>query len=227
MGNPTPKPGELVLVNILSGQSYALKDGFRVGRMEGDLVLGHDGAVSSRHCAFRWNGKAYELEDLGSRNGTTVNGKKLEAKKPLAVAVGDKIEVGGATFAVQEVVESAYAAEPLAVATISGQLKPDSIPARAPGNWSGAAVPRRNVPQHTRTLASPRPLRPAAKGGGAGWVGWLALFALLGAGGYYYATHGQLPFLRGPASSGAAPPAPAAPAEEAIEAPPAAPSPSP
>lgn len=65
---------------------------FIIGREDdSDMVLA-DRQVSRRHAAIRWNGKAYELEDLGSTNGTHVNGNL--ASRPVPLADGDDFMIG-------------------------------------------------------------------------------------------------------------------------------------
>jgi class 3 adenylate cyclase len=68
-----------------------------VGRGAADLVI-EDPAVSRRHAVFRLSGDALEVEDLGSRNGTKVNGTPITSATPLQA--GDTIEVGGTRFEV-------------------------------------------------------------------------------------------------------------------------------
>ena len=62
-----------------------------------DFVV--DAALVSRvHCRFTLNGiNELELEDLGSTNGTFVNGKKV---KKTVLAHGDKLTVGRVLFVV-------------------------------------------------------------------------------------------------------------------------------
>ena len=63
-----------------------------VGRSsECDLVLGQD-EVSRRHAQFRRSGERYEVLDLGSVNGTLVNGKRFDHR---VLEVGDVIQVEG------------------------------------------------------------------------------------------------------------------------------------
>lgn len=49
--------------------------------------------MSRRHARFRFEDGRIFLEDMGSANGTYVNGQKV--RSPTAVAVGDRIEMGG------------------------------------------------------------------------------------------------------------------------------------
>jgi DNA-binding winged helix-turn-helix (wHTH) protein len=69
---------------------------------EGDNVIGRDPAariridsstVSRRHAVIRVNGPAAVVEDLCSKNGTSVNGAPVATPVPLLD--GDRIDVGG------------------------------------------------------------------------------------------------------------------------------------
>ena len=51
-------------------------------RSNNTVVLSHSG-VSSAHARLTLQGSAYLLEDLGSTNGTFVNGEPLSAAKSL------------------------------------------------------------------------------------------------------------------------------------------------
>ena len=58
-----------------------------------------DAALVSRlHCRFALEGDRLGVEDLGSTNGTWVNGRKVE-KAPLTP--GDTIKIGRVEFAVK------------------------------------------------------------------------------------------------------------------------------
>jgi CheY-like chemotaxis protein len=55
--------------------------------------------VSRRHCRFFLVGGEVWLEDLGSRNGTILNGEQLRCARP--VQDGDRLEFAGMAFQVQ------------------------------------------------------------------------------------------------------------------------------
>ena len=59
--------------------------------------LKHLTMVSRRHCRIRAKRgvpNAWTVEDLGSANGTAVNGKRLCASKRVCVSSGDRIVLG-------------------------------------------------------------------------------------------------------------------------------------
>jgi ABC transport system ATP-binding/permease protein len=58
-----------------------------------DLVVDQS-TVSARHCRLSRHGDEYVLEDLGSTNGTFVNGYRLTPKSPVYVSNTDRITLG-------------------------------------------------------------------------------------------------------------------------------------
>lgn len=58
-----------------------------------DLVVAKD-VVSQKHCRLSFEGGKYILEDLGSTNGTFVNGYRLEPRTPVYVSSTDKLTLG-------------------------------------------------------------------------------------------------------------------------------------
>jgi pSer/pThr/pTyr-binding forkhead associated (FHA) protein/NADPH-dependent 2,4-dienoyl-CoA reductase/sulfur reductase-like enzyme len=74
------------------GASIPLKSIMRIGRLpENDLAL-DDLGVSGHHAQIRWQSSAFVLEDLGSRNGTFLDGSRMRAPTPLGD--GALIQVG-------------------------------------------------------------------------------------------------------------------------------------
>jgi pSer/pThr/pTyr-binding forkhead associated (FHA) protein len=68
------------------------EDALRIGRMkENDLVI-NNLAVSRFHAVLRRVGDGFEIEDLGSENGTFVDGVQVKGRAPLAV--GAEIAIG-------------------------------------------------------------------------------------------------------------------------------------
>jgi len=55
-------------------------------------------SVSRRHCQFSLNNETLKIRDLGSRNGTYLNGKRIDEAK---AQPGDYIKIGPLTFALQ------------------------------------------------------------------------------------------------------------------------------
>jgi hypothetical protein len=64
-----------------------------VGRhLDNDLVLVHP-RISSRHAVIEWAATGFHIRDLGSRNGTSVNGKRIRAWR--ALKEGDIVRFAG------------------------------------------------------------------------------------------------------------------------------------
>jgi hypothetical protein len=67
---------------------------YLVGRApDSALRLEHE-SVSWRHASVRWNGSAWELQDLGSLNGTFVNDGKLVPGQRARLRTGDRVRFG-------------------------------------------------------------------------------------------------------------------------------------
>ena len=54
--------------------------------------------VSKRHCQVSFEQDKLNIRDLGSRNGTFINGRQIEES---ALNPGDRIQIGPVSFAVQ------------------------------------------------------------------------------------------------------------------------------
>ena len=89
-----PEAHLVVLVGHAMGRRYRLADEMVVGRGADSPIEILDDGVSRRHCALRRNGTGWEIEDLSSRNGTYVNGDRIDKRK---LEFGDKIAVGSQT----------------------------------------------------------------------------------------------------------------------------------
>jgi two-component system, cell cycle response regulator len=105
VSRPVPTPAALpksVFVLVLSGNSfgelYKLPAGNKVVRVgrgdEADISLDDDG-VSRLHCSLTASADSALLKDLGSSNGTFVNGVRVSEQK---LRDGDRVQVGGGTI---------------------------------------------------------------------------------------------------------------------------------
>jgi pSer/pThr/pTyr-binding forkhead associated (FHA) protein len=65
---------------------------FTVGRHPDCSLVLDDARVSRTHAVFRVSGNTVVVEDLGSRNGVRVNGRKIT--EPTALKPGDKTRIG-------------------------------------------------------------------------------------------------------------------------------------
>lgn len=97
MMNPVREPA---LVDA-SGHRWRVPEGICVvGRDDGlDLSLAGESTVSRRHAEIVRSGGALSVRDLGSTNGTFVNGIRIEAETPLTL--GDTVQFGSVRFRVE------------------------------------------------------------------------------------------------------------------------------
>jgi pSer/pThr/pTyr-binding forkhead associated (FHA) protein len=122
------------------GMSILLDDELLIGRhAEGAGRLADDEEISRSHARISLDRSGFcAIEDLGSTNGTFVNGLRLAG--PQTLSVGDTIELGGTTLVVREVPipSTERAARPVA-----------SQPTAAPGT----SVPAPTTSQETPAIA--------------------------------------------------------------------------
>jgi pSer/pThr/pTyr-binding forkhead associated (FHA) protein len=84
------------------GMSVLLDDELLIGRhAEGAGRLADDDEISRSHARISLDRSGFcAIEDLGSTNGTFVNGLRISG--PQTLSVGDTVEVGGTTLVVRE-----------------------------------------------------------------------------------------------------------------------------
>jgi len=78
---------------------------FVIGRSLYCTMIVDDPSVSRLHASIRRSGNRCEVADLGSRNGTFVNDKKV-GEEPVPVTPDDEIRVGNLVIRLVEVTES-------------------------------------------------------------------------------------------------------------------------
>ena len=96
---PTRELGRLIVVGSPSGEPavgvvFALDAITSLGRDVNNSIVIDDEFVSAAHAALTYRGRAWYVEDLGSTNGTFVNGSPVDGLSP--VAFGDEIQIGQA-----------------------------------------------------------------------------------------------------------------------------------
>src|ERR1700692_423301 len=72
-----------------------------IGRTPDNQLAVNDIKASSHHAAIRPNGQGYTIVDLGSTNGTFVNGQQLERGMPRQLNSGDTIRIGDTSYTYQ------------------------------------------------------------------------------------------------------------------------------
>jgi FHA domain-containing protein len=97
---------------VINGVAFALREGRNViGRDSAAHIRIDLAAVSRRHAAINVHGEEAMVQDLGSRNGTFLNGEKLEAARPLRP--GDEIRIAQTAIRFQIAPGSARPTAPL------------------------------------------------------------------------------------------------------------------
>ncbi len=137
----------------LAGTTVEVKDEVVIGRTGAGLTL-DDEQVSRRHAVVRRVGGALEIEDLGSSNGTFVDGARIST--PTLLGGGAKLRVGVTELVVQGVLAQATRVSPL----------PDPQATRVAGVTErdpDLTVARAVVTSPPGGVASPGPVRPVGE----------------------------------------------------------------
>ena len=69
-----------------------------LGRTQDNQIVVNDVKASSHHAELRSTGQDYTITDLGSTNGTYVNGQQIDRNMPRVLRTGDTIRIGGTTY---------------------------------------------------------------------------------------------------------------------------------
>jgi predicted component of type VI protein secretion system len=128
-----------------------------IGRDPGGLVL-DDPEVSRRHArVFCESSGRLSVEDLGSRNGTHVNGERVSG--PRALAIGDRIAIGATVLQVAGdiVAETRLASPPAAGETVVAREPPQTRTPSPPADRSprGDELPAAPEPAEAPVVTAP------------------------------------------------------------------------
>ncbi len=116
------------------------------GRQVGVDILLNDDQISRRHASFEEVNNVLYLNDLGSANGTRLNGRTLSANQPVSLSPGDRVQIGRTTLLVQghQVGGDPFKTE---VAGSFPPLPPISQPSPAPSYSAAPAASYQEEPQ--------------------------------------------------------------------------------
>lgn len=100
------KESVLALIVLSTGQRLTIdlrneiligrEDRAKTVRPDIDLSLygGKDAGVSRRHALLSMNSETYMVEDIGSANGTFLNGQRVPPHQPISISNGDELSFG-------------------------------------------------------------------------------------------------------------------------------------
>jgi tetratricopeptide (TPR) repeat protein len=132
MKNPMPGAGILHIIggNDRGKQFELNKPEIRIGRgTDQDVVLA-DIAVSRRHVTIVTEGQRFRLKDLGSGNGSLVNGQRVDT---VILNDGDQIEIGNTLMRFDHAASRPIAAAPASVPPGYPPQSYPGMPGMAPG----------------------------------------------------------------------------------------------
>lgn len=156
------------------GAAYTLEgDQLMIGRDSTNEIVINDAEVSRRHARLTFQGGKYVLEDLGSTNGTFVNGQRLAG--PRVLKPGEVVSFGEQIVMVFEMISidpGATVASPRAAAVPVASRPPYSPPPPPATEYAGS-IPASPV---SEPLPERRPNMLVILTG----VGALAFFCLCG-----------------------------------------------
>jgi len=141
-----------VLTRVSSGERIELTKEATAGRLVGSDVLLNEGQASRNHARFTFDENSIWLEDLGSSNGTFVNGARISGR--VRVAAGDRLRFYLEEFDVS-LPESATAA------TLFFEAAPTAAPV-APAQVSAPQALEPTIRVAPEVVAAPAPAAPAA-----------------------------------------------------------------
>jgi len=129
-----------------------------IGRSSRNAIHVPDGTISKDHAEITRRGDRYFIRDLGSRNGTRVNG--ADALEPVEIKPGDRLEVGHVQMTVtdQEPTQRLRYNEASMVGT-SFRVRVDQILDRQVKTGAGASQLVHLLAEAGRMLVLPRPLK--------------------------------------------------------------------
>jgi predicted component of type VI protein secretion system len=82
------------------GASWDINGGATLGRSDGAEIKVEDPFASSAHARIFPRGESMYVEDMGSTNGTYLNGRQISA--PQRLKLGDVIRIGDSEYRYQE-----------------------------------------------------------------------------------------------------------------------------
>jgi hypothetical protein len=121
------------------GVTFPLEgDQLTIGRDSSNGVAINDSEVSRKHARLGFQGGKYVLEDLGSTNGTFVNGQRLSG--PVVLKPGDVVSLGEQIILMYDAI-NADAGATMAAPRKSARVEPPPAYSPPPPAYAAAAPP--------------------------------------------------------------------------------------
>src|SRR5262245_13655245 len=114
-----------------------------IGRDSTNGVAINDAEVSRKHARLMFQGGKYVLEDLGSTNGTFVNGQRLAG--PVVLKAGDVVSLGEQIVLMYDAINTDTGAT-IAVSRKSARVEPPQVQYAPPAQQQYAAAPGNTPP---------------------------------------------------------------------------------
>ena len=106
-----------------AGQRFPVAgSGVTIGRQPGNAIVLEDGRLSRRHAQLDLGPGGLVVTDLGSANGTRVNGQPLAAGQAHPLRPGDALDLGGVVLRVEGAAH--VAATAVATPRARGHVRP-------------------------------------------------------------------------------------------------------
>ena len=94
-----------VILKVLEGAKVGVKvavkkNEFSIGRSPKCELCAGSSSISRQHCMLIRHEASISIKDLGSRNGTLINDKKIDKDQEVELNTGDEISIGSLRFLV-------------------------------------------------------------------------------------------------------------------------------
>jgi len=146
----------------LAGQTIDVETEIVIGREDTDLTI-DDVELSRRHAVVRRHASRLQVEDLGSTNGTYVDGTRIE--EPTILGGGAEIQLGATKLVVEGVLPAGReGAEPETPRSRASERTRASIeiPPEMQKQSAGAAAAAAAAPAPPTAVSQPKPAQPLA-----------------------------------------------------------------
>lgn len=144
----------------LAGQTFDVENEVVIGREDTDLTI-DDVELSRRHAVVRRHASRLQVEDLGSTNGTFVDGTRIE--EPTILGGGAEIQIGTTKLVVEGVLPAGReGAEPETPASRASEPTRASIEIPPEMRKQPAGAAAASAPAPPTAVSPPKPAQPLA-----------------------------------------------------------------